>query len=108
MLEAYRVDFSALDWTSPMPGVRHKMQRRGGRCLRLVEYRSEVVPHWCVKGHVGMILEGRMEIEFEVGTWIFEAGDGVDIPGGDAHRHRARSLTDVVKAVFVEEDSSDS
>ncbi len=103
MLEAYRVDFSSLTWESPIPGVRHKLQRTGGSCLRLVEYRPEMEPHWCARGHVGMILEGRFEIEFDAGTSVFEPGDGVCIPDGEQHRHRARCLTDVVRAIFVED-----
>jgi quercetin dioxygenase-like cupin family protein len=99
----YRIDFDAAEWESPMPGVRNKAVRHGSQLLRLVEYGNDVAPHWCEKGHVGMILEGRMEIEFDSGTHVFQAGDGVFIPGGTAHRHRATALTEVVRAVFVEE-----
>jgi quercetin dioxygenase-like cupin family protein len=60
-------------------------------------------PHWCDKGHIGFILEGRFEIEFADGTRVFEAGDGVFISAGKTHRHRARVLTDVVRVVFVED-----
>ncbi len=99
----YRIDFDVAVWESPMPGVRHKAQRHGSKSLRLVEYGRDMAPHWCELCHIGMILEGRMEIEFASGAHVFEAGDGVFIPGGAAHRHRATALTDVVRAVFVEE-----
>jgi len=46
--------------------------------------------------------EGTFEIEFNEGTQVFEQGDGVMIPAGDEHRHRAKALTDVVRAIFVE------
>lgn len=71
--------------------------------LRLVEYSDEVAPHWCAKGHIGIILDGRFEIEFQDGKRIFEPGDGVFIPGGDTHKHRATALSKVVKAVFIED-----
>jgi quercetin dioxygenase-like cupin family protein len=54
-------------------------------------------------GHFGYILEGRFEIEFDSGTEIFEAGDGVFIPDGKEHRHRAKALGDIVRALFVED-----
>jgi ethanolamine utilization protein EutQ (cupin superfamily) len=60
-------------------------------------------PHWCDRGHLGYILEGRLEIEFAEGRCVFDAGDGVVIPGGAGSRHRARVLTDAVRAVFVED-----
>ena len=98
----YKVDFGDIEWESPMPGVRHKIAVVGDTRLRLVEYTAEMAPHWCSAGHVGQILEGRFEIEFDGGTQVFEAGDGVLIPSGERHRHRARVLSDVVRAVFVE------
>ncbi len=98
-----KVDFDTLAWESPMPGVRHKVQVVGDRKLRLVEYSSRMAPHWCAVGHFGRILSGRFEITFDDGTEIFEPGDGVMIPDGEAHRHMARALTDTVEALFVEQ-----
>lgn len=100
----YRVDFESRSWESPMPGVRHKFVSLEGRRLRLVEYSSEMEPHWCSRGHAGVILEGRFEIEFDDGVRVFEEGDGVLIPDGEAHRHRAKVLTGKVRALFVEKD----
>ena len=100
----YRVDFDGLEWIDVFPGVRHKIHLEGGRTLRLVEYAADMPPHWCERGHAGVILEGCFEIEFDDGTRVFEAGDGVFIPDGAEHRHRARVLGDtVVVAVFVED-----
>jgi ethanolamine utilization protein EutQ (cupin superfamily) len=86
-----------------MDGVRHKVFPFQGRRLRLVEYSSEFEPHWCERGHVGQILEGRFQIEFIDGTEVFKAGDGVAIPDGPEHRHRATVLSGIVRALFVEE-----
>jgi len=86
-----------------MDGVRHKVFPFQGRRLRLVEYSSEFEPHWCERGHVGQILEGRFQIEFNDGTEVFKAGDGVAIPDGPEHRHRATVLSGIVRALFVEE-----
>ena len=101
-MSQYKVAFSHIDWESPIPGVRHKIAVAGDTKLRLVEYTAQMAPHWCSVGHAGQILEGRFEIEFDGVTQVFEAGDGVLIPSGGLHRHRARALSDRVRAVFVE------
>lgn len=100
---SYRCDFESIQWTTPMAGVRHKLFPFEGRRLRLVEYSSEFEPHWCERGHAGQILEGRFQIEFDDGTEIFHAGDGIAIPDGPEHRHRATVLSGIVRALFVED-----
>ncbi|HKO54056.1 MAG TPA: cupin domain-containing protein [Polyangiaceae bacterium] len=60
-------------------------------------------PHWCTTGHVGQILAGELEIEFESGTETFRSGDTLFIPPGDLHAHRAVALTPTVVALFVED-----
>ena len=97
-----KVDFEQLEWDSPMPGVRHKVMVRGGQKLRLVEYSRRMEPHWCSVGHFGQILSGDFEITFDNGVEIYSAGDGVAIPDGNAHRHKAKCLTETVTALFVE------
>lgn len=99
----YRIDFDSILWTSPIKGVRQKEQLFGDRKLRLVEYSEEMEPHWCERGHTGCILHGRMEIEFKDGIRVFHPGDGVNIPSGPKHKHRARVLSGVVRAFFIED-----
>ena len=102
-MSLYKVNFDDLSWERPMDGVRHKAKIEGGKRLRLVEYTPEMEPHWCDKGHFGCILSGRFEIAYDDVTEIYEEGDGVFIPSGAEHRHMAKALTDVVRAIFVEE-----
>jgi hypothetical protein len=92
-----------MPWSSPVKGVRHKEQSIGDRKLRLVEYSEEMEPHWCERGHTGCILDGRIEIEFKDGVQTFKTGDGVSIPGGPEHKHKARVILGIVRAVFIEE-----
>ena len=101
-MTSHKVKFDDLEWESPMQGVRHKVLVSGGQKLRLVEYSKDMEPHWCSVGHFGHIVSGRFEIIFDDGTEIFEEGDGVAIPDGEAHRHMARALTETVTALFVE------
>jgi quercetin dioxygenase-like cupin family protein len=102
-MQDYRIDFESLPWEPIMDGVRQKLVADSGKKVRLVEYSKAMPPHWCAKGHYGYILEGRFEIEFWDRTCIFKAGDGVFIPDGEEHRHTARVLSDLVRAIFMED-----
>ena len=102
-MSQYKIAFDSIAWEAPMAGLRFKAGKQGGKQLRLVEYTSDMEPHWCEKGHVGYVLEGQFEIRFEGQAIIFNAGDGVFIPPGAEHKHMGRSITDGVRAVFVEE-----
>ena len=99
----YKIRFEAIPWTSPMRGVRHKVEPIGDKKFRLVEYTPEMEPHWCERGHAGYILDGQMEIEFKEGAQIFKAGDGVNIPDGPEHMHKATVVSGVVRAFFIED-----
>ena len=97
------IDFAALPWQSPAPGVRFKAVVRDGQKLRLVEFSPGFVEHdWCRKGHVGWVLEGTIEIEFPGGTETFRAGQGVFLLAGEAERHKAHIVGETVKLILVE------
>ena len=103
-MEQYRIDFESMEWESPADGVRFKASEQGSKKLRLVEFFKEFVePDWCTKGHIGYILEGQMEIDFDGKKELFCPGDGVFIPAGPEHKHKGRVLTDKVKAILVED-----
>lgn len=99
----YLVKFDALPWRSPIPGVREKRINAGERSLRLVEYSRSMDPHWCVKGHIGHIIDGILEIEFTNQKITAEAGDALFIPAGAEHAHRAIVRTAIATALFVED-----
>ena len=103
-MEQYRVDFESMAWETPAIGVKCKAYEQGSKKLRLVEFTKEFVePDWCTKGHIGYILEGQMEIDFDGEKEVFGPGDGVFIPAGENHKHKGRALTDVVKIILVED-----
>ena len=100
----YRIPFDAMSWEAPADSVRFKAHEQGGRKLRLVEFTEEFIePDWCTKGHIGYILEGQMELDFDGDLIVFGPGDGVFIPAGPEHKHKDRVLTDKVKAILVED-----
>jgi hypothetical protein len=103
-VEQYKIDFESIPWESPAAGVRFKAFEQGGKKLRLAEFGREFVePNWCTKGHIGYVLEGQMEIDLDGKTVVFGPGDGIFITAGEAHKHKAKILTDLVKVVLVED-----
>jgi len=104
MDETYRLVFQDLPWSESPERMRSKTVDLGGVQLRLVEFGRDIDhPDWCTKGHVGYVLDGVMEIEFEAGPVIFRAGDGINIPSGDEHRHRPKAQSDIVRLIFFED-----
>ena len=102
-MELCRIDFDSIPWESPLAGVRFRPYRGEGQQLRLVEYtRQFVEPDWCRKGHIGYVLEGRFQIDFNGQIVEYGPGDGIFIPPGEEHKHKASVLTDVVKVFLVE------
>lgn len=100
----YRVDFEAIPWKSSMAGSRYRAFESGGKRLRVVEYADYFKdPHWCSRGHVGYVLEGKIEIDFDGDVITYGPGDGIFIPPGGEHRHKAKPLTEIVKVVLVED-----
>jgi len=99
----YKIDFEDMKWEEQIEGVRCKVFKYGGKQLRLVEYTKEMPPHWCEKGHYGLILDGEFEIEYQNDKIVYKSGDGVFIPDGKDHKHKGRVLTESVKVIFVED-----
>jgi quercetin dioxygenase-like cupin family protein len=102
-MESYKVDFRSTAWETPAVGVRFKVHKQGRKQLRLVEFTSEFIESdWCAKGHIGYILAGQLEVDFNGELVIFNSGDGLFIPAGEEHKHKARVITDVVRLILVE------
>ena len=100
----YRLGFDEPDgWETLATGVRSKRVRRNQVELRLLELTKEAQhPHWCVVGHSGCVIDGVLEVEFDGGVVRYEAGDGLLIPPGEAHRHRPRALTVRVRLALTD------
>jgi len=100
----YRVDFHATPWVAAAAGARYKVQKQGGRQIRLVEFSKDFVESdWCRKGHIGYVLEGQMEVDFNGTAVTFMSGDGLLIPAGEKCKHKLTVLTSVVKLIMVED-----
>jgi len=103
-MKQYKIDFGSMPWERAAVGAKFKAYERNRRKLHLAEFTREFVePDWCIKGHIGYILEGQMEIDFDGKVVVFNSGDGLFIPAGDKHKHKGRVLTDVVKIILAED-----
>lgn len=90
-----------MDWEYPMPGARHKALVHDSQKVRVAEFTSEFKEDgWCELEHVGYVLEGCMEIDFQGRVEVFQAGDGIFIPQG--MKHKASVPSGTVKCFFVE------
>ena len=103
-MTTYKVDFESIPWETPTLGVRFKVHAHQRQQIRLVEFSPEFVDaDWCRRGHVGYVVEGELEVDFNGKSISFSRGDGIFIPPGEAHRHRAKVRTGVAVLILVEE-----
>jgi quercetin dioxygenase-like cupin family protein len=103
-MEQHLILFDELDWQDGIHGARFKAFRNGSKQLRLLEFTAEFVePEWCEKGHVGFVVQGELEIDFNGDSIRYPEGSGIFIPAGAASAHKARSITPVVLLFLVEE-----
>ncbi len=104
----YKVDFAGAEWEPTLNGTaRLKRVTRGGKVFRLIELTPAAQHHnWCVVGHVGMIVEGELEIDFDGDKQIFRAGDALNIPRGEKDKHRPRALSDRALMFLIEEENA--
>ncbi|HEX7926385.1 MAG TPA: cupin domain-containing protein [bacterium] len=103
MRHPYRIPFGEMAGESPAQYMSAKAATVGSHRLRLVEFRKgfqEV--DWCRLAHTGYVLEGRLHLAFPGQELTLEAGDGLHIPLGDAHRHKLTPLTDRVALVLFD------
>lgn len=103
-MDSCKVVFDALAWQDLMLGARCKVFSDGQKQMRLLEFTSEFIePHWCEKGHVGFVLNGTLEIDFDGTVIQYGEGDGIFIPAGATTKHKARAITPCVQLFLVED-----
>jgi hypothetical protein len=95
------VNFNLLKWESPCKGLKYKKYFYKNKQVRLVEYTKEFVElDYCMKGHIGYVLEGKLEIDFNGKVIPYKAGDVIFIPSGEDNKHKAIIKSDKVKVIF--------
>ena len=87
----YLVQFDKLPWNEPALGIRYKIFTSGNQQIRLLEFSEGFVEHdWCIKGHIGYVINGSFTTEFYNGNIErYHKGDTVCIPSGEQTKHKA-------------------
>ncbi len=100
-----RVAFAEIDWADDVPGIRARESDVEGRRWAVVEYAQGAHrEEWCLDGHVGYVLEGTVEYEFD------DAREPLTVSRGDAftlstgRAHRGRNLADGPTRLFLIDD----
>lgn len=103
-MKTCKVLFDSIAWQEATPGARFKIFTDGKKQMRLLEFTSEFVePHWCEKGHIGYVLSGELEIDFNGEIVKYIQGTGIFIPTGAFTKHKARAITPSVQLFLVED-----
>lgn len=110
-MKMHDIPFGTTDWTSVEPTA-HKgetgmanwrTREYGGIRVRMVEYSpGYLADHWCQKGHILLVLEGRLETELADGRRvILLPGQSYQVADG-AEPHRSRTGADGAKLFIVD------
>ena len=99
-------DVTAWEEVAPSehPGITGKAIWRTRQCgdirVRMVEYTpGYLADHWCAKGHVLLVLEGRLDTELKDGRrFTLTPGMSYQVADGDGEH---RSATDVGARLFI-------
>ncbi|MEJ2196842.1 MAG: hypothetical protein P8X73_18565 [Ignavibacteriaceae bacterium] len=106
-MDQHKVIFSKLDWENPQSDVRYRKYRSGGKRLRLVVFdKSFEEQYWCLTGHIGLVIKGEIEIDFNGNVVHYEAGNAIFILPGEAHKHKVKAVSDQA-IIFLVEDVND-
>ena len=103
------VPFVTVDWSRIEPTV-HKGEtgqalwrpfERGNIRVRMVEYSPGYrADHWCARGHVLLVMEGRLTTELKDGR-VFELLPGTSYHAEDDSQNPHRSWTDEGARLFI-------
>lgn len=103
-MNTLRIAFDSMEWQEMREGVRQKSYCEGSRRLRLVEFAECANEEWwCDHGHIGYVLAGSLQINFDGNVLSFAAGDGIFIPAGAGTRHRGLNIEPGTRLLMVED-----
>ena len=105
------IPFGTTDWSAVEP-TEHKgetglatwrTRQFGGIRVRMVEYSpGYLADHWCEKGHILLVLEGRLETELADGRRVtLRPGQSYQVADG-AEPHRSRTGAEGARLFIVD------
>lgn len=110
-MKMHDIPFSTTDW-SAVDRTEHKgetgiatwrTREYGGIRVRMVEYSpGYLADHWCQKGHILLVLDGRLETELADGRRVvLMPGQSYQVADG-AEAHRSRTGTEGARLFIVD------
>ena len=103
-MSANKIDFSAMDWEKSESGIKSKSSEQNRKKIRLLELHKGLKhPEWCVTGHIGYIIEGELEIEFNGRIVNISKGDALIIAAGEEEKHIPKPISENVVMLLVED-----
>ena len=101
------LDFGSVDWADDQADIRSRAAAALGSRWAVVEYQPHAArEEWCVDGHRGYVLAGRIEYEFDDGsdTLAVDEGQGFFLAAGTGHR--GRNPRETAARLFLIDDPS--
>lgn len=99
------IQFAQMEWKPVCKGLMQKEVIRSQKKLRLVKFQEGFVEQdWCLKGHIGYVVEGSCSIHFNGAEKGFSAGDALFIEPGNTHRHKMVMAKNESVTLFLVED----
>lgn len=110
-MKMHDIPFGTTDWSSVVP-TEHKGETGvatwrtrdfSGIRVRMVEYSAHyLADHWCQKGHILLVLDGRLETELADGRRVtLLPGQSYQVADG-AEPHRSRTGPEGAKLFIVD------
>lgn len=94
-----QIKFNNIEWERPSNGVEQKQFLNGNQRIRLLRFYDDFVEeNWCVKGHIGYVIDGEMTIDFNGKLVQYSKGDGLWIESDEGSKHKVL----ISKGKFVE------
>ena len=88
-MDSSLICFDDMDWEVPFRGVEQKVYSDGNQRLRLLKFKDDFIEdQWCLCNHVGYVLNGEMNVDFNGTIRCFKKGDGLWIKKGEESKHK--------------------
>ena len=99
-----KIDFESVQWVSLNSLSRVKKIIQGNRQFRLLELtKGYEEDGWCTEGHIGIVLDGDLDIDFNGVVESFHKGDALQIMNGEEEKHKPLICSDKVILYLVED-----
>ena len=99
-----KIDLSNLDWEETSLFLRSKSFEQANKKVRVVEIKKGLDhPDWCKTGHIGYVLEGEFDIDFNGEIIKYKQGDILFILTGEEQKHIPIPISEKVILFLVEE-----